>query len=78
MVVVANVVGMREVHYTNQNGKPVDGRTLYVSYPVENTVGEATSSVWLSDSRHRDKLITVGDQVRIYIGKGTTDFIDLI
>lgn len=78
MVVVANVVGMREVHYTNQNGKAVDGRTLYVSYSVENTEGEATSSVWLSDSMHRDKLITVGDQVRIYIGKGATDLIDLI
>lgn len=76
MIIKADIVGIREVNYTNRDGRPVQGRNLYYVFEDSHINGNGADSVYLSDSQHRDKIFSIGDSIRIAVGKGYKEFIE--
>ena len=77
MIIKANIVGLREVHYTNSQGREVNGRNLYYVFEDEHITGNGADSVYLPDSKYKHEIFTVGDTCRIAVGKGYKEFIEL-
>ena len=78
MIIKANIVGMREVHYTNSQGREVNGRNLYYIFEDDHIVGNGADSVYLPDSKYKSEIFTVGDFCRIAVGKGYKEFVERI
>ena len=78
MIIKANIVGMREVHYTNSQGREVNGRNLYYIFEDDHIVGNGADSVYLPDSKYKSEIFTVGDFCRIAVVKGYKEFVERI
>ena len=78
MIIKANIVGLRDVHYTNRDGREVNGRNLYFVFEDEHITGNGADSVYLPDSKWKHEFFSVGDTIRLAVGKGYKEFIERI
>lgn len=76
MVIKGSIVGIREVNYTNSAGHEVRGRNLYYVFENEFINGNGADSIYLSDSKFRNEIFCIGDEIRVAVGKGYKDFIE--
>lgn len=76
MVVNGNIVGIREVNYTNNSGRDVRGRNLYYIFENQYIVGNGADSIYLSDAKFGNLIFSVGDSIRVAVGKGYKEFIE--
>ena len=78
MIIKADIVGLRVVHYTNFQGREVNGRNLYYVFEDEHITGNGADSVYLPDSKYKQEIFAVGDTIRVAVGKGYKEFIDRV
>ena len=78
MIIKAYIVGHREVHYTNREGREVNGRNLYYTFEDDHIIGNGADSIYLPDSKFKSEIFANGDTIRVAIGKGYKEFIDRV
>ncbi len=78
MIIKANIVGLREVHYTNRDGREVNGRNLYYIFEDDHIVGNGADSIYLPDSKYKSEIFVSGDTIRVAVGKGYKEFIERV
>ena len=76
MIIKGNIVGQREVHYTNREGREVNGRNLYYIFEDDHISGNGADSIYLPDSKYKSEIFVVGDSIRVAVGKGYKEFIE--
>lgn len=78
MIIKANIVGQKEVHYTNRDGREVNGRNLYYIFEDVHISGNGADSIYLPDSKYKSEIFANGDTIRVAIGKGYKEFIEKV
>ena len=76
MIIKGNIVGQREVHYTNRDGREVNGRNLYYIFEDEHITGNGADSIYLPDSKYNSEIFVSGDSILVAVGKGYKEFLE--
>ena len=57
------LLGVKNVNFTNNNGEMVSGKNIYVAYPDENVQGLCSEKLWLRDGMNLPKDTKANDML---------------
>jgi hypothetical protein len=60
-----NVTGVSVVNFTTKDGRNIEGRTVYVTYPDRNVVGAKTDKVFVGTNISAPTNISPGDVIDV-------------